>query len=264
MNVGRDRTRVRYERRDEAAWITMVLGDSGNPLTHELADDLLEATRQARRDNARVVVLRAEGKAFCVGGDLQTFGSTPDPGVYIDDLAEALHRLVSELGHLDAPVVSVVQGVAAGAGFPIAMAADIVLAGRSARFTLAYTNAGLTPDGGSSLLTSTVGLHQAMYLALMNPVLSADQAHQVGLVAEVHDDDALDEAAERVVARLVNGSATALTATKRLFRDRALPDAEAAMRRESLSVRAAANSHDGREGVRAFLAKRAPRFQRQL
>ena len=255
--------RVRYELRDEAAWVTMPLGDIGNPLTQELAEDLLGAVRQARADLARVVVLRAEGKAFCVGGDLQTFGTNPDPGRYVDDLAEALHRLVSELGHLDAPVVSVVQGVAAGAGFPIAMAADIVLAGRSARFTLAYTKAGLTPDGGSSLLTSTVGFHQAMYLALMNPVLTADQAHQAGLVAEVHDDDALDDAVARVVETLVNGSASAFTATKRLLRDRALPDAESAMRRESLSVRTAADSHDGREGVRAFLDKRAPRFHRK-
>ncbi|MCW2621980.1 MAG: paaG2 [Frankiales bacterium] len=251
---------VRYDLRDQVGWITMTRGDLGNPLTQELAQDLLAAVRQARTDRTRVVVLRAEGRAFCVGGDLQTFGATAEPGRYVDDLAEALHRLVSELGHLDAPVVSVVQGVAAGAGFPLAAAADVVLAARSARFTLAYTNAGLTPDGGSSLLTSTVGFHQAMYLALLNPVWSADQALRAGLVAEVHEDDALDEAAAQVVATLLNGSAPALAATKRLLRDRALPDAEAAMRRESLAVRAAADSADGREGVRAFLDKRLARF----
>ena len=251
---------VRYDLTGGAARITMIRGDAGNPLTLELAHDLFAAVRRAERDDARVVVLRAEGKAFCVGGDLATFGALDEPGLYVDDLAEALHRLVSEITRLEAPVVSVVQGVAAGAGLPLAAAADIVLAGRSARFTLAYTKAGLTPDGASTLLTSSLGLHRALHLALLNPVLSAEQAQQWGLVAEVHDDDALQAAADVVVARLAAGATGALAMAKRLLREHAVPAAETAMRRETLAVRRAADSADGREGVRAFLEKRPPVF----
>lgn len=243
------------------ARLTMTAGDTGNQLTMELATELYDGVRRAAADNAKVLVLSATGKAFCVGGSLSTFNEAPDVGRYIDDLAEALHRLVSEIGHLPIPVVSVVEGVAAGAGFPIAMAADIVLAARSARFTLAYTNAGLTPDGGSTLLTSTIGLHRALHLALLNPILSAEQAHQMGLVAEVHDDgQSLHDAVEVAVTRLATGSTAAFAAAKRLLRDRALGDAESAMRRESFSVRNAATSPDGREGVAAFLEKRKPNF----
>ncbi len=178
----------------------------------------------------------------------------------VDDLAETLHRTVSDLQRMDAVVVSAVQGMAAGAGVPLAAAADVVLAGASARFTLAYTKIGLSPDGGSSLLTATLGLHRALHLALLNPVLSAVQAHAAGLVAEVHPDDELDAAADRIVAQLLAGSRTAQVAAKRLLREVALPLAEGALRRETLSIRSCAASPDGREGVDAFIHKRPPSF----
>ncbi len=93
--------------------------------------------------------------------------------------------------------------MAAGAGVPLAAAADVVLAGASARFTLAYTKIGLSPDGGSSLLTAPLGLHRALHLALLNPVLTAQQAQAAGLVAEVHPDDELDAAVDLVVTQLM-------------------------------------------------------------
>ena len=130
----------------------------------------------------------------------------------------------------------------------------------SARFTLAYTRIGLSPDGGSSLLTASLGLHRALHLALLNPVLTAEQAHAAGLVAEVHPDDELDAAVDRVVRTLLAGSRTAQVAAKRLLREVAVPWEEGALRRETLSIRACAAGPDGREGVRAFLAKRSPDF----
>jgi 2-(1,2-epoxy-1,2-dihydrophenyl)acetyl-CoA isomerase len=142
----------------------------------------------------------------------------------------------------------------------LAAAADVVLAGESARFTLAYTKLGLSPDGGSSLLTASLGLHRALHLALLNPVLSAEQAQAAGLVAEVHPDADLEAAADRVLAQLLAGSRTAQVAAKRLLREVAVPWAEGALRRETLSIRACADGADGREGVDAFVAKRPPAF----
>lgn len=253
-------TLVGYAFDGGAARITLDVPDRGNPLDPQMAADLLRAVRRARADDARVVVLRGAGRAFSFGGDVGAFAAAEDPEQLVDDLAETLHRTVSDLHRMDAVVVSVVQGMAAGAGVPLAAAADLVLAGTSARFTLAYTKIGLSPDGGSSLLTASLGLHRALHLALLNPVLTAEQAHTAGLVAEVHPDEELDAAVEGVVARLLAGSRTAQVAAKRLLRDVALPGSEGALRRETLAIRSSAAGPDGREGVAAFVAKRPPQF----
>jgi len=251
---------VRYEHRDGAAWVTLCRPERRNALDLDVAEALTAAVRQARRDDARVVVLQAEGKAFSVGGALDAFAAAPDREHLIDDLAEALHRVVSDLQRMDAIVVAAVQGTAAGAGVPLAAAADILLAARSARFTLAYTKVGLTPDGGSSLLTASLGLHAALRLALLNPEVTAEQLQAAGLVAGVHDDEHLAAEVERTVAGLLAGSRSAQVAAKRLLRGVATPHAEGALRRETLAIREAAASPDGHEGVDAFLARRPPAF----
>ncbi len=253
-------TLVSYTCRDAVARITLSDGDRGNALRQSTVDELTAAVRQARADDAHVVVLAGQGRAFCVGGDVAEFAAAPDTERMVDDLAESLHRVVSELHRMDAVVVSVVHGVAAGAGVPLAAAADLVLAATSARFTLAYTKIGFSPDGGSSLLTASVGLHRALHLALLNPVVSAEQAHAMGLVAQVHPDDELAGAVEEVVAELRAGSRPAQVAAKRLLRETAIPAEESALRRETLSIRVRASSLDGREGVAAFLEKRRPEF----
>lgn len=251
---------VAYEQRERVARIRLMNGDRGNPLDQAAVDELARAVRRARADDVHVVVLSAEGRAFSVGGDVSAFAAAEDTEQMVDDLAESLHRVVSDLHRMDAVVVSVVQGTAAGAGVSLATAADLVIAAASARFTLAYTKIGFSPDGGSSLLTASIGLHRALHLALLNPVVTADEARAMGLVTQVHPDDELDAAVEDVVGVLRSGSRTAQVAAKRLLREVATPGAEAALRRETLAIRARAASPDGREGVAAFLEKRAPGF----
>ncbi|GAB3323239.1 enoyl-CoA hydratase-related protein [Geodermatophilus aquaeductus] len=253
-------TTVEYDQRDGVARITLADAERGNPLTPAMVQDLGRAVRRARADDVHVVVLSAAGRAFSVGGDVSAFAAADDVEQMVDDMAESLHRVVSDLHRMDAVVVSVVRGTAAGAGVPLAAAADLVLAAASARFTLAYTRIGFSPDGGSTLLTASIGLHRALHLALLNPVLSAEEARAAGLVAQVHPDDELDAAVEDVVAVLRSGSRAAQVAAKRLLRETATPAAETALRRETLSIRARAAAPDGREGVSAFLGKRPPRF----
>ena len=253
-------TAVAYEQRDGVGRIVLCNPERGNPLNGETVDELARAVRRARADDVHVVVLASEGRVFSVGGDVTAFAAADDTEQMVDDLAEALHRVVSDLHRMDAVVVSVVPGMAAGAGVPLAAAADLVLAGASARFTLAYTRIGFSPDGGSSLLTASIGLHRALHLALLNPVLSAAEALAIGIVSQVHADDHLAAAVEDVVAVLRSGSRSAQVAAKRLLRETATPAEEAALRRETLSIRARAASPDGREGVAAFLGKRAPSF----
>lgn len=251
---------VRYEHADGVARITLADPEHGNPVHPESVAALHDAVRRAHRDAAKVVVLAAEGRFFSVGGDLGAFAAAPDVQVFIDDLAEALHRVVGELVRSEAIVVTVVQGTVAGAGFPLAAAGDIVLAADTAKFSLAYTKVGLSPDGGSSLLVHTLGLHRTLRLAILGDLLTAQEAADAGLVARVVPAEELAEVTEQVVATLAAGSGTANAAAKRLLREAVVPAPEGALRKETLSIRALAGSPDGREGVAAFVEKRAPRF----
>lgn len=255
---------IDYLLRDGAAWITLADGDRGNTFNAESGAELLAAVRRADADRARVIVLRATGRFFSAGGDIGGFAAATDLKPYLEDLAEVLHLVVSSLIRSDAVVVSAVHAAAAGAGFPLAAAADIVLAGESARFTLGYTKIGLSPDGGSTLLAHTVGLHTALRLALLNDVITATEAQQLGIVARVVPDEELAETTEQVVAQLLAGSGTAQADAKRLVRQVADASPEAALRRESIAISTNGTRPDGKEGVAAFLEKRPAVFNQEL
>ena len=251
---------ISYELRDGAAWIIFVNGDQGNPVHPAMVAELQAAVQRARADAAPVTVLASTGRFFSVGGDLAGFAEADSVGDHIDGLAAALHRCVADLVRSDSVVVSLVQGTAAGAGFPLAMAADLVLAAESAKFTLGYTKVGLSVDGGASLLTHTIGLHRTLKLALLNEVLTARQAHDLGLVAQVHPDDELAEAGQKLVQRLTAGPAYAQATVKHLVREAADAAPERALQAETTGIRNNAVTADGREGVAAFLEKRAAEF----
>lgn len=249
-----------YDAATGVARITLVDAERGNPINPTSVVELGAAVRGAVAARARVIVLASTGRFFSVGGDLAGFAGADDMGAYIDDLADALHRVVSDLQRSDAVVVASVQGGAAGAGFPLAAAADVVVAARSATFTYAYTRVGLSPDGGSSQLVHTLGLHRALRLALLNDRLTAQEAYDAGLVARVVDDAELESATEEVVALLAAGAPGAQARAKRLLRDAAEASPEARLRAEALGITAQARGPEAAEGVAAFVAKRSPRF----
>ena len=251
---------IRYEYADGAARITMTNGDAGNPMHPESGRALLDAVLRAKADGARVIVLAAEGRFFSVGGDLGSFAEAEDLEPALLELAEAAHRIIVELVRGDAVVVSAVQGTAAGVGFPLAAAADVMLAADTAKFSLAYTKVGLSPDGGGSLLVHTLGLHRVLRLALLGDLLTAAEAQAAGLVARVVPAEELGAATDKVVAELLSGSAPALAATKRLVREAAEPHPETALRKEAASISRLGGGPDGREGITAFLEKRTPQF----
>jgi len=251
---------VAYAFADGAARITLVNGDRGNPVHPDSTEQLLAAVLRAKADGARVIVLAAEGRFFSVGGDLGAFAGAADPEALLLELAEGAHRVITELVRGDAIVVSVVHGAAAGIGFPLAAAADVVLAADTAKFSLAYAKVGLSPDGGGSLLVHTLGLHRVLRLAILGDVLTAQEAYDAGLVARVVPVADLVAVTDDVVAQLLAGSPGAFAAAKRLVRAAAEPAPEAALRRESESISALGGSPNGQEGIAAFLEKRAPRF----
>ena len=251
---------VRVDRDGRVATVHLGSPDRPFTLTVESVAELQRVWRWVRSSGIPVVILRGTERGWCVGGDISVFAEHEQPEDYIDDLADALHRLVSEITRSDAICIAAIDGVVAGAGTPLAAAADVLVASERARFTLGYTRLALTPDGGTTLLSATVGLHATLHAALLNPTWSALEAQRRGLVAEVVAVEELVRTAEAMAARLAALPSAPLAATKRLIRQRALPDAEAALRSEAMEVRRAAGTPQAREAFTAFMAKRSPRF----
>ncbi|AZI57377.1 enoyl-CoA hydratase [Nakamurella antarctica] len=242
------------------ARIVLTETERGAPINPASLAALAHGIALARKADARIVVLSSAGKAFSVGGDIKSFASATDPEPQVRETAQILHNIILELHGLNAIVISVVQGVAAGAGFPLAAAADIVLAARSARFTFAYSKIGLTPDGGSTLLAATLGLHRTLQWALLNPLLTAQELCDAGLVAAVYPDDELEAGLASTIQTLLQGSRSAQVSAKRLIRNQAINNGRQALDAETAAIAAAAASLDGLEGVRAFVGKRPPNF----
>jgi 2-(1,2-epoxy-1,2-dihydrophenyl)acetyl-CoA isomerase len=252
---------VHVDVRDRIARIKLNRPDAGNALDLELVTALHEAAEGLRGSDVGAVILSGAGKAFCVGGDLNYMRDADDVGEAVLRLATKFHDGIEALAALDAPVISAVQGAAAGGGMSMAIAADIVLAAASAKFTMAYTAIGFPPDGGSSwTLPRLVGPRKATELLLLNERLEAEAARELGLVTRVVADDALEDEASALARRLADGPTRAHGAVKRLLRESSTRDFAAQMAEEARTIAALAAAPEGREGVAAFLEKRAPRF----
>lgn len=253
-----------FEKKDGIGLIRLNRPEEGNTLTMEMVRELLDVASRCDEDSdVRAVVLTGNGKMFCVGGDMKAFAAQGERvSIYIKELTQILHAAISRLNWMDAPVVGAINGTAAGGGFSLALTTDIAIAAESAKFTMAYTKAGLTPDASSSyFLARMVGLRRAKEMALLNPVLSARQALEWGLINRVVPDDQLLLAALEIARQWAKGPTRSLGETKRLILSGATESLESQMERESRTIAAMSGSADGREGIAAFVAKRPPKFQ---
>jgi 2-(1,2-epoxy-1,2-dihydrophenyl)acetyl-CoA isomerase len=252
-----------FEVKDGVGLIRLNRPDDGNAITLEMANDLLEVALRCDEDpGVRAVVLTGSGKMFCAGGDLKTFAAQGERvSCHLKKVTQAFHAVISRFNWMDAPVVGAINGVAAGGGFSLALTTDIAIAAESAKFTMAYTKVGLAPDGSSSyFLARMVGLRRAKEMALLNAVLSAQQALEWGLINRVVTDDQLLPAALEMAGHLAKGPTLAFGEAKRLILSGATESLESQMEKESRAIAAMAGKADGREGVAAFLGKRKPKF----
>ncbi len=183
MTAGSDCTTIRAEVVDGLGMLTLARPEVGNAIDLTMARELDEVTTAWADDPAvRAVLLQAEGRSFCVGGDLKTFAACEDLPALLTEITAHLHAALARLAGMDVPVVAAVQGSAAGGGVGVATSADLVLVGTSTRFVLAFTAIGLSPDSSSTWsLPRTVGLRRALDLALTNRAVTADEAVAEGL-----------------------------------------------------------------------------------
>lgn len=246
------------------ATLTLDRPDAGNAIDLPTAHALITAAIRCQTDRAiRAVVLTGAGRLFCAGGDVRLMSSAgAQAPALLAELAGAFHLAVTRLLRMPKPLVTLVNGPAAGAGFSLALLGDIVLAARSAHFTAAYGAIGLTPDGGLSwTLPRLVGLRRAQQIILANPRIGAEEAAALGLVTRVVDDEALVEEGRRLARRLADGPAAALGATRTLLWESSETSFETHLDRELRTLAAAGASADAREGLDAFLARRPANFK---
>lgn len=249
------------ENRSGIARITLNRPDRLNSFTRAMHAELRDAL--ADLGDARVVVLTGAGRGFCAGQDLNDRAVAPGEAVDLGETVdESWNPLIRTLAALPQPVIARVNGVAAGAGANIALACDLVIAARSARFIQSFSALGLVPDsGGSWHLPRLVGQARALGLALTGEPLPAEQAASWGLIWRAVDDDQLDAEVDAVAAKLAGLPPLGLAAIKQIIRtswSRTL-DEELDLQRDEM--RRLGFTHDYREGVAAFLEKRAPNFE---
>ncbi|BCI53970.1 enoyl-CoA hydratase [Mycolicibacterium litorale] len=252
---------VTFDQSGPVARIVLNRPDAANGMNDTMTAELADVAARCDTPATKAVVLTGSGRFFCAGGDLKAFATAPSRGRFIKGVADDLHRAISTFARMDAVLVTAVNGAAAGAGFSLAVAGDLVLAAESASFTMAYTKVGLSPDGSASYhLPRLVGLRRAQELMLTNRTLSAAQALDWGLVTDVVADTELGDRATALAEQLAGGSAPSHGAVKALLLASSKNGLEEQMELEGRTIARRADSADGREGVDAFLAKRRPEF----
>ena len=253
---------VLYQVDGAVATITLNRPDVLNALNTPLMLALREALTQAQTDEAvRAVIITGAGRGFSAGADLASSspGGGSDPG---STLRDRYHPVITLMRSMPKPIISAVNGVAAGAGMSIAMAGDIILAGRSASFLQAFSKIGLVPDAGSTwFLPRYVGDVRARAMAILADRISAEDAKSFGLVWQVCEDDALQSQAREMAAKLASMPTRAYAMIKEALNDSHQRDLPAQLELEAELQMKAAKTEDFREGVAAFLQKRPPQFK---
>lgn len=258
---------VNYEIDNGVATLTLNLPHKLNPIARDLLVELRESLERAANDrNVRAVVLTGAGKAFCVGADLSAMTQAPEARTLGDETAEWMQSitnpLILQLRAMPVPVVSAVNGPAAGAGVGLALAADVVVAANSAYFYLSFLpKLGISLDlGGSWFLPRLVGPARAMGMALLDERLSAEKAAQWGLIWASVPDDMLTHEAHQIAQRLARIPAHAVQEARRAFEIAERQTLEQQLHYESERQRELVGGPSFNEGVAAFLAKRPPVF----
>ena len=262
MEIRLELSHVDYQCDGAVAVLCLNHPESGNTLSRQMALDLFAAAKQAQEnDEIRAVVFSAHGPMFSFGGDLKefrAFGNDPEKLVTIaDEWHKAQHLLLT----MPKPVVVGVNGMAAGGGVPMTLVGDIVLVDETARYRLAYTAAGLSPDGGSTwLLPRLIGLRRTQELIFENRELSAAEAVEWGLATRTVPEGSALESAIALATKFAKGPTQAFASSRRMLHASFNNDFFTQTDIETREIGANMTGTDGQEGLEAFISKRPPAF----
>lgn len=253
---------LRVEKDDSVAHVTLDSGKA-NPLSTETLGELFEAAVAVNEDeDVRCVVLTGTDGFYCSGFDLGKLEGSSEDGATLRTAVSTFHDAVVQLHQADKPVVTGVNGVAAGGGFGLALLGNVMLMSEEARLEYAYTRIGLTGDGGSTFfLPRLVGLRRATEIALLDRPVEADEAVEMGLATEAVPGEEFDERLDEIAHRLAEGPTKAYSATKRLMArsfDRSLEEQLGA---ETDAMAESTHTDDYARGIEAFFGDEEPEFE---
>ena len=253
---------IQFEKIDGVGKITLNRPEKFHSFVREMALELQDALNKCKEDNeVRVILITANGKAFCAGQDL---GEAVDPnGPDISKIIqEHYNPIIRKIRNLDKPVVAAVNGVAAGAGASLALCCDIIVATESASFIQAFSKIGLIPDSGSTyFLPKLIGIQKATALMMTADTVSAKDAEIMGMIYKSYSDEEFESESWKLVSKLAKMPTKALALTKELLNASVENTLEQQLNMEDKYQSVAADTTDFKEGVQAFLEKRKPNFK---
>lgn len=244
------------------ATLTLNRPAAYNAISQEMTAELSVALAALRDDpNVRTIILKGAGKAFSAGGDVKEMLSSTECSSQYLELIKKFNEMAELLLTMPKPVIAAVQGIAVGAGCSFALAADICIAGKSARFGMAFSGVGLSPDAGATFtLPRAVGLAKAKELVFRHNIIDAATALEIGLVNTVVEDSELNEVAEKLAYELAEGPTLAYALSKKMINNSFSVTLKEALECEAVNQALLASSHDFLEGRTAFAEKRPPNF----
>lgn len=253
---------VLWRAEDGVGHIVLNRPEAANTLDSATGLALCDAIDKATRADIGAVLISSTGKQFCAGGDIDEFVARRDElDRLVQGLLEQLHPAMYKLVTLPVPVISAVQGAVGGAGIALALCADIVLASPAMKLRGGYAAIGLSPDlGASYFLTRRAGAARAKNVLMTNRTVSAEQCLNWGLVDELHSAEELGTASRELALQLARGATASIGGIKRLCDSAFDHDLRTHMRLEQEALLRCSVSADGREGIAAFIEKRAAKF----
>ncbi|MEH7345683.1 enoyl-CoA hydratase-related protein [Bacillus sp. JJ1532] len=250
---------IRYDVKDGVAWLYLNRPDKLNAFTAQMNREIKDAVRSASKDDkVRCIVITGEGRAFCSGQDLSEVDEKMDHG---DVLRNHYGPMVKQLRQCEKPIIAAVNGVAAGAGFSLALACDFRLVSEKASFVNAFIHVGLIPDSGNLyFLSQLVGHAKAAELAILGEKVPAEEAVHIGLANRMIPVEAFEKEVSSFASRLASMPTKAIGLIKRSLKAVSTLSFEDYLEHEAQGQRAAGLTADHREGIEAFLQKRKPIF----
>ncbi len=245
------------------AIVSLNRPDALNALNMPLSEEFEKVARQVALDpKVRAAIVTGKGKAFCAGGDLGAFKASKEPGMFLHDLAALFHKAILAIRGMNVPWIAAINGPCFGVGLSLACCCDIRIASVAAKFSVAFTGVGLSPD--SSLLfylPKIVGIAKASEMSLLNPTLSAEDALKVNLITKISTPEELMKEALDIAKKLASMPTKAIGMNKRqLDASYSLP-LEKHLELELKFVSESATTSDFQEGCAAFFEKRKPKFK---
>ena len=248
--------------KDNIAYILLNRPERLNSFDIQLGEELYNALKEIHnKQEIRAVVLKGTGKGFCSGGDVKEMYEAKDKQKFLKDLTKAIHRCVIEMRTMEKPVIAAINGAAFGAGLSLALACDILIAVKEAKFGTAFIGIGLAPGCGTQFFTKLVGYQKACEYILTSKTFTAEEAQQLGIINKVVETDMLDNTVEEFVSKFKKLPPIAVGKAKMLINKSLDNDMITHLELESKTAAWSAGTEDFSEGVTAFVEKRKPVFK---